>query len=127
MKYFILGDELDEKDLGTKTRTIVFDFTDLDNPKYHMDYLGSTGAIDHNGYIKGNNYYQASYTAGMRILDVSNISNNIITEVGFFDTHPESNGTNFNGAWSVYPYFPSGNIIISDINRGLFIVRKNGS
>lgn len=127
MKYFILGDELDEKDLGTNTRTIVFDFTDLDNPKYHMDYLGSTGAIDHNGYIKGNNYYQASYTAGMRILDVSNISNNIITEVGFFDTHPESNGTNFNGAWSVYPYFPSGNIIISDINRGLFIVRKNGS
>ena len=30
----------------------------------------------------------------------------------------------FNGAWSVYPYFKSDNIIISDINSGLFIVKK---
>lgn len=30
----------------------------------------------------------------------------------------------FNGAWSVYPYFKSENIIVSDINSGLFIVKK---
>lgn len=125
MTYFILGDELDEKDLGTNTRTIVFDFTDLDNPKYHMEYLGASAAIDHNGYVKGDSYFQANYTAGMRILDISNIENKSITETAFFDTHPESNSTNFNGAWSVYPYLPSGNIIISDIDRGLFIVKKS--
>ena len=125
MTYFILGDELDEQRIGIKTRSMVFDFTDLDNPKQHMEYLGPTDAVDHNGYIKGDLYFQANYTAGMRIIDLSNIENKSMSEIGYFDTHPESNNTSFDGAWSVYPYFPSGNIIISDINRGLFIVKKS--
>jgi choice-of-anchor B domain-containing protein len=124
MRYFILGDETDELGFGNNTRTIVFDFTDLDNPAFKMDYFGPTAAIDHNGYVKGNSYYQASYTAGLRIIDISGIDSNTMTETKYFDTHPENNNTSFNGAWSVYPYFPSGNIIISDIDRGLFIVRE---
>ncbi|WP_242203859.1 choice-of-anchor B family protein [Aestuariivivens insulae] len=127
MKYFIVGDEEDEISFGNNTRTIVFDFTDLDNPVYHMDYLGPSTAIDHNGYVQDDYFFQANYRAGMRVLDLTNISNKTITELGFFDTYPENNTTNFDGAWSVYPYFPSGNIIISDINRGLFVVRKSGS
>lgn len=126
-RYFILGDELDEINFGGKTRTIVFDFQDLDNPSFKMDYLGSTEAIDHNGYVKGTTYFQANYTAGVRMIDVSDIDNNSIKEVGFFDTFPSGNSASFNGAWSVYPYFPSGNIIISDINKGLFIIRKSGT
>jgi len=47
--------------------------------------------------------------------------------VGFFDTYPENDGTNFNGIWSNYPYFESGNIVISDINRGFFLIRKSGT
>jgi hypothetical protein len=50
-----------------------------------------------------------------------------MTEIGYFDTYPNNNGTSFNGAWSVYPYFASGNIIINDIERGLFVVRKSGT
>ena len=50
-----------------------------------------------------------------------------MSEVGFFDTYPENDNTSFNGAWNVYPYFNSGNIIISDINRGLFIIRKSSN
>lgn len=125
MKYFILGDELDEINLGANTRTIVFDFSDLDNPIYHTDYFGPTAAIDHNGYVKDNLYLQASYTAGMRVLDIAGIESKTVTEIGYFDTHPENNNAAFDGAWSVYPFLPSGNIIISDINRGLFIVRKS--
>lgn len=127
MIYFILGDELDEQNTGTNTRSVVFDFTDLDTPKLHMEYLGPSEAIDHNGYVKNDLYYLANYTAGMRIIDISNIGNQSMTEIGFFDTHPENDNASFNGAWSVYPYFPSGNIIISDINRGLFIVKKNSN
>jgi hypothetical protein len=48
-----------------------------------------------------------------------------MVETKFFDTYPGSNSANFDGAWSVYPYFASGNIVISDINRGLFIVRDH--
>ncbi|MDD7884630.1 choice-of-anchor B family protein [Flavivirga sp. 57AJ16] len=125
--YFILGDELDERDIGTNTRTIVFDFSDLDTPSYHMDYFGASTAIDHNGYVKGDIFYQASYRAGVRMIDISQIAGSTMTEIGFFDTHPENDNTGFNGAWNVYPYLPSGNIIVSDIERGLFVIKKSGS
>ena len=127
LKYFILGDELDELRLGNKTRSIIFDFTDLDNPVYHFDYLGTTNAIDHNGYVKDNIYYQANYTAGVRMIDVSTVANKVFSEVGYFDTYPANNNTDFNGVWNVYPYFPSGNIIISDIDNGFFVIRKSNS
>jgi choice-of-anchor B domain-containing protein len=94
---------------------------------HYFDHFGNTSAIDHNGYVKGNTYYQANYTAGVRMLDLSNIRNKSISEIGYFDTYPENNNTTFKGVWSVYPYFPSGNIIISDINSGFFVIRKSGS
>lgn len=125
--YFILGDEVDELDFGFNTKTLVFDYTDLDNPVLSSTYLGPTTAIDHNGYVKGNEYYLANYRAGMRILDISNIdaATNAMTETHFIDTYPDSDSAAFNGVWSVYPYFESGNIIISDIDGGLFVVRKS--
>ena len=72
-------------------------------------------------------FFQAHYRAGARIIDISQINNKVMTEVGFFDTYPQNNSANFNGTWNVYPYFPSGNIIISDIEKGLFVIRKSGT
>jgi hypothetical protein len=46
-----------------------------------------------------------------------------MVEVGFFDTYPESDNANFDGVWNVYPFFASNNIVISDLNRGFFLVR----
>lgn len=126
-RYFILGDETDELNFGFDTRTIVFDFEDLDNPVIHFEYTGPTSAIDHNGYVKGNKYYLSNYRAGLRVLDLSNIASGSMTEEGYFDTYPNNNNASFSGAWSVYPYFGSGNIVISDINRGLFIVKSSQS
>ncbi|MCE2613711.1 choice-of-anchor B family protein [Flavobacteriaceae bacterium D16] len=123
-RYFLLGDELDELNQGFQSRTLVFDFEDLDNPVLHTTYLGPTSAIDHNGYVKGTEFFLANYTAGVRVLDISNIENEVITEVGFFDSYPSSNTAQFDGVWSVYPYFESGKIVLSDINSGLFIIRK---
>jgi choice-of-anchor B domain-containing protein len=125
MNYFIVGDELDELNTGINTRTLVFDFSDLDNPTLHMTYSGSNLAIDHNGYVNGNTFFLANYRAGVRMIDISDIDNSNMTEIGFFDTYPENNGADFNGAWNVYPYFASENIIISDIDRGLFIIKKS--
>ena len=123
-RYFIVGDEIDEINVGFNTRTIIFDFEDLDNPSFHFEYEGPTEAIDHNGYVKGDKYYLSNYRAGMRVLDISQIGNENITEIGFFDTYPDSNSANFDGAWNVYPFFASNNIVISDINRGFFLVRE---
>lgn len=122
-RYFILGDETDELNVGFNTRSIVFDFIDLDNPTVRRNYSGPTQAIDHNGYVKDNQFFLANYTAGVRIINVSSITN--MSEVGFFDTFPNNDAASFNGAWSVYPFFPSGNIIVSDINNGLFVIRKS--
>jgi len=128
-RFFLLGDETDEQNFGINTRTLVFDFQDLDNPTQIDTYYGASSAIDHNGYVQGTEFFMASYRAGMRVLDISNIggTDNQLTEIGYFDTYPQNNGTAFNGAWSVYPYFASGNIIINDIERGLFVVRKSGT
>lgn len=125
--YFVLGDELDEDEFGFNTKTLIFNLTDLDNPSLSSTYFGPTTAIDHNGYIKGNEFYLANYRAGLRILDITNISasSNAMVETAFFDTFPDNDNANFNGVWSVYPYFESGNIIVSDIEGGLFVLRKS--
>jgi choice-of-anchor B domain-containing protein len=124
-QYFLLGDELDELNFGFQAKTIVIDVTDLDNPTLHFDYFGFKNAIDHNGYVKGDTFYQANYTAGLRVIDISDIENQNMTEIGSFDTFPNSNDAGFDGAWSVYPYFDSQNIVISDINTGFYLVKES--
>lgn len=124
-RYLILGDELDEVNFGFDSRTLVFDLLDLDNPILHTSYSGETTAIDHNGYVKEDQYFLANYRAGVRVLDISDIANKTISEEGFFDTFPSSNSAGFDGVWSVYPYFTSGKIIVSDINSGLFVIKKS--
>ncbi len=125
-RYFIVGDELDELyGLVSNTRMLIFDLLDLDNPVLLSTYNGPTEAIDHNGYVNGNTYYLANYRAGVRMHDISNIAAGTMTETGFFDTFPSSNSSAFNGVWNVYPYFASGNIVVSDIEGGMFIIKKN--
>lgn len=124
-RFFIVGDELDEQNVGMNTRTIVFDFTDLDNPVLSFEYFSNNMSIDHNGYAVGDSFFLASYRAGMRELNILNIDNQNITEVGFFDTYPGDDNAAFNGVWNVYPFFESGNIVLSDIEKGLFVVKKS--
>ena len=67
-----------------------------------------------------------THPAGLRILDLTNIATpSAMTEVGFFDVDPASNAAGFAGAWHVYPFYPSGNVAIFSIQRGLFVVRPN--
>lgn len=55
-------------------------------------------------------------------IEIGNLANSELTEIAFFDTFPFSGADEFSGAWSVYPYFPSGTIIVSDRTYGLFIL-----
>lgn len=121
-RYFILGDETDELTFGLNSRTMVFDFSDLNNPSLFSQYFGPTPAIDHNGYVLGNSYYLANYSAGLRIL---NINEGLLNETAFFDSFSANDNASFNGAWSVFPYFESGHVIISDIDTGFYLVKPN--
>jgi choice-of-anchor B domain-containing protein len=124
-RYFILGDETDEINLGINSRTIIFDFEDLDNPLFHFEYEGPSNATDHNGYVKDDKFYLANNAAGMQVIDISEIENSVMTLYGYFDSFPQNNNSGFNGSWNVYPYFESGNIVISDRAEGLLLVRSN--
>ncbi len=74
--------------------------------------------IPHNTHFINDYLVTSYYRDGVTIHDVSNPANMI--EVGNYDTSPLT-GNGFNGCWGVYPWLPSGNIIASDIEGGLFI------
>jgi choice-of-anchor B domain-containing protein len=149
-RYFLLDDELDEAYFASidRTRTIIFDLIDLENPVVLLEHFGEAYAIDHNQYIVGNHVFQANYTSGLRVLDITEIT--APKEVGYFVTYMgHSHGKNahpiipvslqschddcepgkpidaalsFSGAWSNYPFLPSGNVLVSSIGEGLFVL-----
>ncbi|MFD2530871.1 choice-of-anchor B family protein [Gracilimonas halophila] len=121
--YFLMNDELDERNLGRGTKTYIWDVQDLEAPEFLGYYEHSTSSIDHNLFIKGNYVYQSNYNAGLQILDITDVAAASIERVAYFDTQPNTDAANFNGTWSNYPFFKSGLVILSDIESGLFIVK----
>ena len=123
-RYLYVNDELDEI-VGTtdRTRTLIYDVAELDDPILIGEHLGPDQATDHNLFISGDRAYLANYQAGFRVLDVSDPESPV--EVGWFDTTPYGeNPPGFGGgAWTAWPFFESGLVIVSSMNEGLFIVR----
>jgi len=121
-RFIYVNDELDEMNFGVPTRTYIINVEDLDAPFVAGIFEAPVPSIDHNHYVRGSRLYQANYLSGLRILDLANVESGNLSLLGYFDTNPESNAAQFQGAWSVYPYFPSGNVAISTMTH-LFVVR----
>jgi len=121
--YFLLDDELDEDFFGHNTRTLIWDVSDLANPVLVGSHMADVAASDHNQYVHQGHVYQANYRAGLRILRLENLAAAELLEVAYFDTRPASNANGTSGAWSVYPYFASGTVIVSDTTGGFFSLR----
>jgi choice-of-anchor B domain-containing protein len=122
-RHFFLNDELDELSGSTpRTRTIVWDVTNLEDPVVLTQFMGNTSASDHNLYVKGRYMYQSNYVAGLRIIDISDPAKPV--EVAHFDTVPYGeNAPGFAGSWSNYPYFKSGVVAVTSMREGLFLIR----
>jgi hypothetical protein len=86
-------------------------------------YSGPSTSIDHNLYIRDNRAYQANYRSGLRILDTTNISAASLNELAFFDVYPVNDAPEFSGAWSNFPFFPSGIVLVGGIEQGVFMLR----
>ncbi len=123
--HFLLGDELDELRSNMNTRTLFFNLSDLDAPAYSGAHIAGTPTVDHNLYVRDGYVYQANYAAGLRILKIDDAAAAEMTEVAFFDTHPEEDSRNFDGAWNVYPFFDNGIILVSDRSDGLFVLQSS--
>lgn len=126
-RFFLVNDEGDEQAFRHRTRTWIWDVADLDAPVLLTYYDGPTSAIDHNLYVRGNLVYETNYRSGLRVLDASEIAQGLLRELGFFDIYPADDNPSFNGAWTSYPFFSSGAVIVNGIEQGLFVLRPRMS
>lgn len=124
-RYMYVNDELDEMNgLTEGTRTMIWDVQDLGDPVLAGLYIADNNATDHNLYVAGTLMYQSNYAAGLRVIDVSDPENP--REVAWFDTAPYADEVPgfFDGSWSNYPFFPSGNILVTSHKQGLFVLKR---
>lgn len=120
---FVFGDELDEVELGVQTTTFVIDVEDLDAPQLLALHEQATNSIDHQMYVVGNRLYQANYSAGLRVFDLSGIRDGDLPLVASIDVFPLHDQRGFFGAWSAYPWFDEDIVVISNMFAGLEVVR----
>jgi choice-of-anchor B domain-containing protein len=127
--YFLQDDEFDELNSNHNTYTYVWNVSNLLAPVLTGHYTATTQAIDHNQFTlalpSGEYTFQANYRAGLRVLRLDDLSQAALHEVAFFDVFPADDATGFNGAWGNYPFFASGNVIVSGIEQGLFVLRPH--
>ncbi len=120
-RYAYMNDELDEfYGYVSQTASYVIDVQDLTTPTLVTTHLHDGCWVNHNEITRGDRLYQAHYAAGLRVLDVSNPVNP--AEVAYFDTHPEDNDADSPGAWGVFTDSVTRVILVSDMDRGLFVL-----
>jgi hypothetical protein len=126
-RFLFIHDELEEIQRRFNTQIYTMTLDNLRAPSIVTSYQGPTTTTDHNGYTKGNLYYVSHYRRGLSVFDVSTPTQ--LREVAHFDTFlvPAANSAGTDGAWGVYPFFPSGTVVISDISNGLFVLRDKAA
>ncbi len=118
-RYFFATEEFNVRDMT------VWDLQDRTSWDLIIPSWGlNNNSVIHNLYIKGNFAHVSYYTSGYLVLDISNPTNPQIA--GQYDTYPANNNSDYDGAWGVYPYLPSGNIIVSDMSTGLYVLHFDG-
>lgn len=80
------------------------------------------GSIPHNVHVLDEYLIISHYTDGVEIVDAS-VPNNLV-EVAYYDSWYGGDG-GFSGSWGAYPFLPSGLVLSSDIDNGLFVVEVN--
>lgn len=112
----------DEK---SKSRLTSYDISNLANITLldTVRSLSSTSIV-HNTHVRADWFAVNSwYRDGFNIVDVSYPNNMIVT--GYYDTYSAGSGNGFSGAWGVYPFLPSGTILVSNIDEGMYVLTPN--
>lgn len=106
-------------DENTNSYLAAYDISNLSSIKL-LDKVQnlSPGSIVHNTHILPNGNYAVTswYKDGINIVDITRPQNLVV--VGTYDTYPQGIGTGFAGAWGVYPFLPSGNLMVSNLDNG---------
>ncbi len=120
-RYVYLDDELDESSFNIFSRTRIFDVSNPAAPFLAGTFSTGLSNIDHNQYTKGNLIFQSNYRAGLHVFDATDPLAPV--EIAYFDTWLDDDAPEFNGLWNNYPFFGSGTILGSDIEKGMFVWR----
>ena len=107
----------------------IVDVSDISNPTVLSTMSTNPGCTPHNPYVEGDLLYIAAYQDGLYVYDISVPSSPV--QIGYFDTHPQNpTGTYpspaYQGCWAAYTKLPSGNILASDMQLGLFVLDVSG-
>jgi choice-of-anchor B domain-containing protein len=99
----------------------ILDVADLSNISVLATFNSGVDpqSMAHNGIIKGDLAYIPYYHDGLRVFDISDPINPV--QIWEYDTYAPNSHASYKGAWGVYPNLPSGNIIVSDMQTGLYI------
>jgi choice-of-anchor B domain-containing protein len=100
-----------------------YDISDLSNIKFLDKWRPlatvGTNVIPHNVHVLNDFLVISHYSDGVIIVDAAQPDN--LIEVGQYDTYT-AGGTGFRGCWGAYPFLPSGLLLASDIESGLFVL-----
>ena len=120
MKTYVMADE----DWGYDMK--VLDISNLSNINVTATFSSEIHAnsIPHNQLIKDNYVYVSSYHDGLQVYDISDQQNPF--KVASFSTYLMDDHDSYRGAWGVYPFLPSGNILVSDMQYGLYVLENTG-
>lgn len=114
--YYYLADETHGKDLKTVD---VSDLTDIQVINTFNAESPEAQSIPHNLLWRDGILYVSYYYDGLQVFDVSDPLHPV--RIAYYDTFSEPNGGSYQGAWGVYPFLPSGIVLISDMQNGLFV------
>lgn len=117
------GNTLFATDETTASAISVFDIHDYTDIKLIQQFKirQNAASIVHNVHILDDFIIASYYTEGVIIADASDPTDIVLT--GVYDTYTPSNGGTYNGCWEADPYTTSGNIVASDIDNGMFILK----
>ncbi|MEM6723206.1 MAG: choice-of-anchor B family protein [Bacteroidota bacterium] len=119
--YLFTTDEVGDAPIGS------FDVSDFNNIQGPLDEFRppasvGSGVIPHNVHFLNGYLVISYYTDGLIVVDAH--EPDIMVQVAQIDTWPGGDG-GFNGCWGATPFLPSGLVLASDIQTGLYVIDVN--
>jgi len=116
-RYFVMADETWGSDLKMLD---VQNFGDAEVVATFNAGSQHPNSIPHNQIIACDYLYVSYYYDGLQVFDISEPRKP--KRVLYYDTSEENYDRTYEGAWGVYPFLPSGKILVSDMQEGLFVL-----
>ncbi len=115
-RYYYMADENHGLDIK------LLDLSDISNPEIVGTFNAGSSAqtsIPHNLIASCDRLYVSYYYDGYQVFDISDPAAPVLSRS--YDTYPGADGNSYKGAWGIYPFLPSGNVLVSDMQTGLYV------